>query len=128
LATARASTTTTSIWTPGYYSVLLKDYNIRAELTATERALACTATPSQPATRPGSDPRPAALLRRHGKNVLSAELALQTAPDTLAGGHITKHGAMDRHAYFTMQVSKTPEKIVFYQDDKEVAPELRPLP
>jgi putative alpha-1,2-mannosidase len=53
-------------------------------------------------------------------NVLSAELS-QPAPDTLAGGHRTKAWGNGRHAYFTMQFSKKPEKIVFYSDDKEVA-------
>jgi predicted alpha-1,2-mannosidase len=104
--------------TPGYYSVLLKDYGIRAELTATER------TGLHRYTFPASDSAYIVLDLQHGYegggggNVLSAELS-RPAPNTLAGGRITKAWGNHRHAYFTLQVSKTPDRIVFYSDDQE---------
>src|SRR3984957_11881231 len=96
---------------PGYYSVLLKDYKIRAELTATDRV------GLHRYTFPASDQAYLILDLYHGYgpgagSVDSAELR-QTAPDTLAGGHRTSAWGKNRHAYFTMQVSKRPERIVF---------------
>jgi predicted alpha-1,2-mannosidase len=104
---------------PGYYSVLLKDYKIRAELTATERA------GLHRYTFPASDQAYLILDLQHGYGpgagpVNSAELSTP-APDTLAGGRRTSAWGKDRHAYFTMQVSKRPERIVFYLNNKEVA-------
>lgn len=111
--------------TPGYYSVLLKDYNVRAELTATDRAGLHRYT--FPATGGPGQPDQAYLILdlAHGydggnkPNVLSAELT-HPAPDTLAGGRRTQAWGIGRHVYFTLQVSKQPTRIVFYQDDKEV--------
>ncbi len=106
--------------TPGYYSVLLKDYNVRAELTATER------TGLHRYTFPASDQSYIIVDLQHGydgyskPNVLSAELA-QLAPDTLAGGRRTQAWGAGRHSYFTMQFSKVPTRIVYYKDDKEIA-------
>jgi predicted alpha-1,2-mannosidase len=106
------------ITTPGYYSVLLKDYGIRAELTATER------TGLHRYTFPASDSAYIVLDLQHGYdgggggNVLSAELSRPT-PDTLAGGRITRAWGNGRHSYFTLQISKTPDRILFYSDDQE---------
>jgi predicted alpha-1,2-mannosidase len=103
---------------PGYYTVLLKDYNIRAELTATERA------GIHRYTFPASDKAYLILDLQHGYGpgegpVTSAELK-QAAPDTLAGGRRTSAWGKDRNAYFSLKVSKKPERIVFYSDNKEV--------
>ncbi len=106
------------VMTPGYYSVLLKDYGIHAELTATERA------GIHRYTFPESDRAYIVFDLQHGYegggggNVLSSELS-RPAPDTLAGGRVTRAWGDGRHSYFTLQVSKTPERIVFYQDDQE---------
>ncbi|GGA54625.1 hypothetical protein GCM10011507_02390 [Edaphobacter acidisoli] len=104
---------------PGYYSVILKDYKVRAEMTVTDRA------GIHRYTFPASDQAYLILDLQHGYGggegpVTSAELR-QTAPDTLAGGHITDAWGKNRHAYFAMQVSKKPERIVFYKDDEETA-------
>lgn len=104
---------------PGYYSVLLKDYKIRAELTATER------TGLHRYTFPASDQAYLILDLQHGYGpgagpCDSAELR-QAAPDTLAGGRRTSAWGKNRHAYFTLKVSKRPDRIVFYSDDKEVS-------
>jgi predicted alpha-1,2-mannosidase len=107
------------IATPGYYSVLLKDYNIRAELTATERA------GLHRYTFPASEQSYLILDLQHGyqnngrPTVRSAELR-QTAPDTFAGGRITDAWGKGRQIHFTLQVSKTPTHVVFYKDDQEV--------
>jgi predicted alpha-1,2-mannosidase len=107
------------VMTPGYYSVLLKDYGVKAELTATERA------GLHRYTFPKSDEAYLILDLQHGyegggePNVLSAEL-MHPANDTLAGGRVTRAWGNGRKSFFTMQVSKAPEKIVFYSDDKEV--------
>jgi len=104
--------------TPGYYSVLLKDYNIRAELSATERA------GIHRYTFPESDRAYIVLDLQHGyegggqSNVQYAELA-QTAPDALAGGRVTSAWGNGRHAYFALQVSKDPDRVAFYLDDQE---------
>ncbi|QMV17948.1 alpha-mannosidase [Granulicella sp. 5B5] len=103
---------------PGYYSVLLKDTGIHAELTATERC------GLHRYTFPESKQAWIVLDLQHCyggvKNVNSAELS-RPAPDTLAGGRITSAWGGNRHVYFTLQVSKTPDRIVFYQDDQECA-------
>ena len=109
---------------PGYYSVLLKNHSIRAELTATERA------GLHRYTFPASEEAWIILDLQHcyggSKNVLSAQL-LSPAANTIAGGHVTKSWGDGRHAYFTMQSSKTPARIVFYDDDQEVAVGSAPL-
>ena len=108
------------IATPGYYSVLLKDYKVRAELTATERA------GMHRYTFPRSNDAYLILDLQHGyeggskPNVQSAELT-QVDATTLAGGRVTQAWGADRHAYFTLQVSKTPKRVAYFSDDKEVS-------
>ena len=104
---------------PGYYAVRLNDYKIKAELTATER------TGLHRYTFPASEQAYLILDLKHGygntdRTVESAELQ-QTAPDTLAGGRVTSAWGPHRHVYFTMTVSKRPERVVFFSGDKEVA-------
>lgn len=104
---------------PGYYSVFLDDPKVKVELTSTER------TGLHRYTFPESEDSWLILDLAHsyltngGSSVYSAELT-QTAPDTLAGGHVTRAWGHDRHCCFTLQVSKQPVKVVFYSDDKEV--------
>lgn len=106
---------------PGYYSVLLKDYNIRAELTATER------TGLHRYTFPASDQAYLILDLHHaqlvgGKSAVTSGELSRVSPDTLAGGHVTNAWGPGRHSYLTLQVSKTPSKIRFFKDGAE-APE-----
>ena len=109
------------VLSPGFYSVLLKDYGIRAELTATERA------GIHRYTFPESAKSYLVLDLQHGyigggkPNVISAELS-NPAPDTLTGGRVTRAWGDGRHSFFALQVSKTPDRIVFYQEDEETAP------
>lgn len=104
---------------PGFYSVMLDDPKIKVELTSTER------TGIHRYTFPESEDAWLILdlshsyLTNSSSSVYRAELN-QTAPDTLAGGHVTRAWGQDRHSYFTLQVSKQPSKIVLYSDDKPV--------
>ena len=76
-AIARASITQTNTAEPGYYSVLLKDYGIHAELTATERTGLHHYTFPGRTHRCPPHRRSVARLRRHGKTrVDSAELTV----------------------------------------------------
>jgi predicted alpha-1,2-mannosidase len=105
---------------PGYYSVVLKDPNVRVELTATER------TGLHKYTFPESEDvwlivdLAHSYLTNGASSVYSAELG-QPAPDTIAGGHVTRAWGSGRHCYFTLQVSKQPTSVVFYSDDKPVS-------
>jgi predicted alpha-1,2-mannosidase len=108
---------------PGYYSVLLKDYGIHAELTASERAgLHRYTFPSG-----GDAPKSGHIIvdLEHGylsngkPSVVTASLQ-RIAPDTLAGGRTTNAWGNARDVYFTMQFSQRPTRVVFYKDDAEV--------
>jgi predicted alpha-1,2-mannosidase len=104
---------------PGYYQVFLQDPKVKVELTSTER------TGLHRYTFPASEDAWLILdlehsyLTNNGSSVYTAELE-QTAPDTLAGGHVTRAWGYDRHCYFTLQVSRQPDKVTFYSDDQPV--------
>lgn len=104
---------------PGYYSVVLKDYKVKVELTATER------TGLHRYTFPESDKAYLILDLQHGYGpgegpCDSAEVKM-TAPDTIVGGRRTSAWGKNRHTYFAMKLSKRPDKVVFYSEDQEVA-------
>jgi len=87
---------------PGYYSVMLRDYGIRAELSATEHA------GIHRYTFPKSDSSHFILDLVHAFGnapVLSANLKI-AAPDTITGGRKVKGWAPGREIYFAMQFSK----------------------
>ena len=104
---------------PGYYRVFLEDPKVKVELTSTER------TGLHRYTFPASDDAWLILdlahsyLTNDSSSVYTAELE-QIAPDTLAGGHITRAWGHDRHCYFTLQLSRRPDKVTFYSDDQPV--------
>jgi len=115
---------------PGYYSVLLKDYSIHAELTATERTGLHRYTFPSGNNAPKSGHIIVDLLHGYQSNgqptVVTASLQ-RTAPDTLAGGRTTKAWGDGREVYFTMQFSQRPTRVVFYKDDVEVPATAQPL-
>ena len=87
---------------PGYYSVMLRDYGIRAELSATERA------GIHRYTFPKSDSSHFILDLVHAfgnARVLWANLKI-AGPDTITGGRSVKGWAPGREIYFAMQFSK----------------------
>lgn len=104
---------------PGYYSVQLKDPGILAELTVTERV------GLHRYTFPESTSSWIIVDLHHGYDgggkptVISSELA-QTAPDTIAGGRVTRAWGDGRHSFFSMQFSRQPDSITFYNNDVEV--------
>lgn len=104
---------------PGYYSVLLKDYGVKAELTATERA------GLHRYTFPASDSShfmvdlAHAILGKEGAapRVISAEMKV-AGPDLIVGGRRVANWAPGRHIYFAMKFSKPFESAALYSDDK----------
>lgn len=115
---------------PGYYSVLLKDYGIHAELTATERAGLHRYTFPSGKDAPKSGHIIVDLVHGYQSNghpsVVTASLQ-RIAPDTLAGGRTTKAWGDGREVYFTMQFSQQPTRVVFYKDDAEVSADAQEL-
>ncbi len=104
---------------PGFYSVLLRDPKVHAELTSTERTGLHRYT-----FQAGGEAwlildLSHSYLTNGGSSVYAAELS-RTAPDTLAGGHVTRAWGRDRHSYFTLQVSRQPTRVVLYSDDKPI--------
>ena len=104
---------------PGYYSVLLKDSNIRAELSATERA------GIHRYTFPKSDSSHMILDLGYlgsgtpDKMVWSKLKAVGN--DTLVGGRSTKMWAMGREVYFAMKFSKPFTSVEIIAEDKPLA-------
>jgi predicted alpha-1,2-mannosidase len=100
---------------PGYYSVLLTDPNVQAELSATER------TGIHRYTFPASDQSHFILDMEHSYDdpsspVASAELTI-TGPDTLTGGRVVNSWAQGRHIYFAAQFSQPFAKAELVADD-----------
>jgi predicted alpha-1,2-mannosidase len=115
---------------PGYYSVLLKDYGVRAELTATERTGLHRYTFPAGADAPKTGHIIVDLEHSYAYNGQSAVVTAsleRTAKDTLAGGRTTKAWGDGRQIYFTMQFSQQPTRVVFYRDNTEVAAGGEPL-
>lgn len=93
---------------PGYYSVFLKDYGIKAELTATARVGMHRYTfPADPTSHFIVDLEHGMIAppNRLHTNVLSSELKL-VGNDTLVGGRRVSEWADGRHIYFAMRFSK----------------------
>jgi predicted alpha-1,2-mannosidase len=109
------------IASPGYYSVLLKDYKIRAELTATER------TGFHQYTFPASDQAYLILDLQHGflkdgKPAVRSATLEQASATTFRGGRITDSWARRRQIFFALEVSKAPSRVVFLMDDQQIEP------
>src|SRR5690242_9913270 len=99
---------------PGYYSVLLKDYGIHAELTATERTgLHRYTFPKNAKTGHIIVDLVHSYLSDGKPSVDSASLE-NPAPDTISGGRMTHAWGHGREVFFTMQFSQRPSRIVFY--------------
>ena len=92
---------------PGYYSVLLKDYNIKAELTAAERA------GLHRYTFPKSESSHFIIDMTHGyvnekthkTDIIDSQLKIE-GNDTISGGRRVNGWAPGRHIYFVMKFSK----------------------
>jgi len=108
---------------PGYYSVVLRDYGIRAELGATERAGIHKYTFPQSAESHfildlahayGDDPR---LVRW-------AELEAR-GNATIVGGRSVAGWANGRKIYFAMKFSKPFHRLDVFSEDKALGPQVR---
>jgi predicted alpha-1,2-mannosidase len=115
---------------PGYYSVLLKDYRIRAELTATER----TGLHRYSFPTGGNAPKTGHIIvdlehsyTSNGESAVVRAALQSIAADTLSGGRTTKAWGDGRQIYFTMRFSQKPTRTVFYQDGAEVPAGTQPL-
>ena len=97
---------------PGYYAVTLDDYNIRAELTATPRVGVHRYTfPSDKPAHLLMDVR-SSIYNYTGK-ILWSSLRVR-ADGTVTGMRETRGWAPDRHLYFAMRFSKSPEGHALY--------------
>lgn len=104
--------------TPGYYSVLLKDYGIKAELTATER------TGLHRYTFPASDSSHFIVDLAHAyggpQRVTSAELKV-AGDSTITGGRRVNAWAKGRYIFFAMKFSKPFARFAVVSDGQELA-------
>lgn len=103
---------------PGYYSVVLRDYGIRAELSATERA------GIHRYTFPKSDSSHFILDLVHAWSnypILWANLKI-VGNDTIVGGRSVKGWAPGREIYFAMKFSKPFKSAEIVSDNKPLAP------
>ena len=106
---------------PGYYSVLLRDYGIRAELSATERA------GIHRYTFPRSDSSHFILDLVHASSnypILWASLKI-IGNDTIIGGRSVKGWAPGREIYFAMKFSKPFKSAEIVSDDQPLAAGVR---
>ncbi|HYY72343.1 MAG TPA: GH92 family glycosyl hydrolase [Candidatus Bathyarchaeia archaeon] len=105
---------------PGYYSVILRDFDIRAELSATERA------GIHKYTFPLSDSSHFILDLVHAfgnspDSILSAELRAKDN-DTILGGRTVDRWARGRQIYFAMKFSKPFREFEISNEDKGLGP------
>lgn len=99
---------------PGYYSVILRDYDIRAEVSATERV------GIHRYTFPQSDSSHFILDLVHtygNAEILRANLKI-VGDDTIIGGRSVKGWAPGREIYFAMQFSKPFREFQIVSDEK----------
>ena len=101
--------------TPGYYSVMLDDYGVRAELTATNRAgmLRCTF----PASKEAHVLLDLSHVLQH--KVIWSRVQVRDS-QTLIGMHQVKGWAKERHVYFAARFSKPFKAVRLFSDKKPV--------
>jgi predicted alpha-1,2-mannosidase len=103
---------------PGYYSVLLKDTGIHAELTATEH----TGLHRYTFPESGTSHIVLDLTHAYGKspdNIAWCSLE-QAGQKTLLAGHATNAWGPGRQMYIALEFSRPFDRVDFYQDDKLV--------
>jgi predicted alpha-1,2-mannosidase len=104
---------------PGYYSVLLKDTGIRAELTASEHA------GFHRYTFPESETSHIVLDLTHAYGKLPDSIAWcsmeQAGKQSLRAGHATNAWGHGREMFIALEFSRPFDRVEFFQDDKPVA-------
>jgi predicted alpha-1,2-mannosidase len=109
------------IATPGYYSVLLRDYGIRAELTATQRAgLHRYTFPQSDSSHFILD-----LVHSFSNTPVVWSFLKVIGNNTILGGRSLKGWAPGREIYFAMQFSKPFASCEIVSDDKRLDPSLK---
>lgn len=102
--------------TPGYYSVFLDDYKVKAELTATLR------TGMHRYTFPKSNESNIILDLVHGISDNATNLKLSVLSGTrIEGYRFSKGWAGDQRLYFAMELSRPYDNIEIVKDDKVVS-------
>jgi len=102
---------------PGYYSVLLKDTGIRAELTATEHCgLHRYTFPESETSHVVLD-----LAHAYGKDNVEWCSVVNLGDKTLLGGRATKAWGNGREMFIALEFSRPFERLEFFSDDKPVA-------
>ncbi len=96
---------------PNYYSVMLEDYNIKAELTA---SLRCG---MQKYTFPKNDNSNIILDLTHRDEVLNSDIEI-LSNTVIQGSRISKSWATKQYIYFYAEFSKPFEKAEILKDDK----------
>jgi predicted alpha-1,2-mannosidase len=104
---------------PGYYSVVLKDHGIRAELSATERVGIHQYTFPESAESHFIIDLAHAILSAPDAlpNILSAEMKV-TGNDTITGGRRVNIWGKGRHIYFALKFSQPFSTADLYSEDK----------
>lgn len=104
---------------PGYYSVLLDDYQIKAELTATERAGIHRYTFPQSESSHFIVDLAHAILHKAdaAPRVISAEMKV-VGNDTIVGGRRVNNWAEGRYIYFALKFSKPFVLAKLYSNDQ----------
>jgi predicted alpha-1,2-mannosidase len=103
---------------PGYYSVLLSDTGIRAELTATEHCgLHRYTFPESESSHIVLD-----LTHAYGKSPENIEWSSveQARNTTLLAGHATNAWGPGRQMYIALEFSRPFDRVEFFEDDKPV--------
>ncbi len=97
---------------PGYYKVVLDDYNIKAELTATERA------GFHRYSFPQSDSAGIIIDMSHGIGDTTVESAIRLINDTIIAGKRRSAGFVNDHTwYFYAVLSKPAEQVTSFADN-----------
>jgi len=112
---------------PGYYSVLLKDYGVKAELTATARVGVHRYTfPSDPTSHFLIDLAHGIIdpPNRMHTNVISSEIRVE-GNDTIVGGRRTKEWAPGRYIFFAMKFSRPFARAELYSDNRSLGAGVR---
>ena len=106
---------------PGYYAVTLRDYNIRAELSATERAgIHRYRFPASDSSHFILD-----LVHTYGNApILWADLKI-VGNDTILGGRSVKGWAPGREIYFAMKFSRPFASSEIVSEEKRLDPSIR---
>jgi predicted alpha-1,2-mannosidase len=99
---------------PGYYSVYLEKYKVKAELTCTERA------GFHKYTFPKSEKSGFILDLHHRETIIESSIEIM-GNNEIRGMHRTKGWARNKYVYFVMKLSKPFKKVLIAQNDTDIS-------